>query len=340
MTKSLPALGQLILVRLLEFLREPEALFWGFAFPVLLAAGLGMAFRNSAPEVLKIAVSDTKVADRLRREKSLDIEPMPVNVAEAALRAGKVALTVSSDARGVFVYRYDDTNPEGRLARLLADNAIQSVGRRLASADDILREPGTRYIDFLVPGLLGMTLMGTSMWGMGFGIVDARRRKLLKRLIATPMPRAFYLLSFALSHFLIAAAEIVVFVAFGSLLLHVPIRGSVFDLMAVCVAGNLCFSAIGLLIASRTQTLEGASGLTNLVMLPMWICSGVFFSAQRFPPVLQPLLHALPLTALIDALRRNMLEGAGLRQVFPELLLLTSCFAVCFGVALKAFKWR
>jgi ABC-type multidrug transport system permease subunit len=337
------ALAQLIATRVLEFVREPEALFWGFAFPILLSAGLGLAFQSSGPQALKVGATDTRVADQLRQEKSLDVESMPVGVAETALHAGKVALMVSSDARGLVVYRYDDTNPEGRLARLLAGSAIQSAGARetrITSVDDILRDPGSRYIDFLVPGLLGMTLMGTSLWGMGFAIVDARKRKLLKRLVATPMPRAFYLLSFAVSHLVIVAAEVAILVGFGSLVFHVPVRGAILDLALICIAGNLCFSAIGLLIASRTQTVEGASGLTNLVMVPMWVCSGVFFSAQRFPDLLQPILRRLPLTALIDALRMNMLEGAGLKQLMPELLLLTSCFAVCFGVALRTFKWR
>jgi ABC-2 type transport system permease protein len=336
------ALLQLILVRILEFIREPEVLFWGFVFPVLLAAGLGMAFRSSAPQILKVAATDRDIAGQLSHEKSLEVNLMPVSAAETGLGTGKIALIVSLDPRGVLVYRYDDTNPEGRLARLLADSAIQSVGsqNRIGSEDDILREPGSRYIDFLVPGLLGMTLMGTSLWGMGFAVVDARKRKLLKRLIATPMPRTCYLLSFAISHLLIAAAEILVFICVGRLFFHVPVRGAALDLTAICIAGNLCFSAIGLLIAARTQTLEGASGLTNLVMVPMWICSGVFFSAQRFPDVLQPFLRALPLTALTDSLRMNMLEGVPLRQMTPEISLLMSCFAICFATALKIFKWR
>ncbi len=340
---STSALAQLIATRVLEFVREPEAIFWGFAFPILLAAGLGLAFRSSGSQAIKVAVTDAKIADQLRRERSLDVEPMPVGIAETALHTGRVALMLSSNARGLVVYRYDDTNPEGRLARLLAGSAIQSAGAseaRIAEADQILREPGSRYIDFLVPGLLGMTLMGTSLWGMGFAIVDARKRKLLKRLIATPMPRAFYLLSFAVSHFAIVAAEVAVLVSFGNLMFHVPVRGALFDLALISIAGNLCFSGIGLLIASRTQTVEGASALANLVMVPMWICSGVFFSAQRFPGPLQPILRRLPLTALIDALRMNMLGGAGLRQLMPEILLLMFCFVICFSLALRTFKWR
>ncbi|HVV44582.1 MAG TPA: ABC transporter permease, partial [Bryobacteraceae bacterium] len=326
-------LAQLTLVRFLEFVREPEVLFWALAFPVLLAAGLGAAFQDHGPEVVKVAALRASLAQRLQQEKSLDVVRLPRAQAEAALRAGEVALVADLDTSGGVVYRYDDTNPEGRMARLLAGNAVEK-GREgvnlAASRDRIMHEPGSRYIDFLLPGLLGMSLMGTSVWGTGFAIVDARRRKLLKRLMATPMPRASYLLSFVISQFLILAAGIAALAGFGVLAFRVPMRGSVPGLILLCVLGSLCFSAIGLLIAARTETIEGASGMMNMVMLPMWVCSGVFFSTQRFPDVLQPFLRALPLTALIDALRLNMLRGAGLTETMPEVLWLTAFFAACF----------
>jgi ABC-2 type transport system permease protein len=160
-----------------------------------------------------------------------------------------------------------------------------------------MREPGSRYIDFLIPGLLGMNLMGSAIWGLGFAIVDARRKKLMKRLMATPMPRHYYLLSFVLSRLLLLVVEVGVLLGFGALVFQVPVRGSMLELGALCVLGSLAFSALGLLIASRVQTIEAVSGLMNTVMMPMWIVSGVFFSAQRFPDALQPVIKALPLTA-------------------------------------------
>ena len=241
------------------------------------------------------------------------------------------------------MYRYDDTNPEGRTARLLADRAVQKGAGRadpLAVSDQIMRELGSRYIDFLVPGLLGMNLMGSAIWGMGFVIVDARRRKLIKRLVATPMPRHYYLLSFILSQLALLVLEVGALLAFGIFAFHVPVRGSLLDLGVLCVLGSLSFSAIGLLIAARARTLETASGLMNLVMLPMWIFSGVFFSAQRFPDLIQPFVRALPLTATIDALRANMLQGAALAQVASEVAVLGMWLVVCFALALKLFRWR
>jgi ABC-type multidrug transport system permease subunit len=241
------------------------------------------------------------------------------------------------------VYRYDDTNPEGRAARMLADRAVQKAAGRsdpVASNDELLREPGSRYIDFLIPGLLGMNLMGSAIWGLGFSVVDARRKKLMKRLVATPMPKAYYLLSFILSRLLLLVIEVGALVGFGVFVFHVPLRGPGLELVMLCVLGSLAFSALGLLIASRAQTIEAASGLMNLVMMPMWIVSGVFFSAQRFPDLLQPVIKALPLTALIDALRANMLQGSGFAQIAPEIGILGAWLMVCFPLALALFRWR
>jgi ABC-type multidrug transport system permease subunit len=336
-------LVQLTLVRFREFLREPEALFWVFVFPLLLAAGLGVAFRNRPAEVLKIATVTPALTQSLRAEKLLDVEQLSAPAAEEALRTGKVALLAEPGPDGSVVYRYDDTNPEGRAARLLADRAVQRAAGRadpVSSADQLLREPGSRYIDFLIPGLLGMNLMSSAIWGLGFAIVDARRKKLMKRLIATPMPRHYYLLSFVLSRLLLLVIEVSALLGFGVLVFHVPMRGSLLVLAILCVLGSLSFSALGLLIASRVQTIEAASGLMNFVMMPMWIVSGVFFSAQRFPGVLQPVIKALPLTAVNDALRANILQGAGLVQIAPQLGMLGAWLIVCFALALWLFRWR
>jgi len=336
-------LARLTQVRFLEFIREPEALFWVFIFPILLAAGLGIAFRNRPADVLKIATVTPQLAQSLRQEKLLDVAEMPPAAAENALRNGKVALLAVPAPDGRVVYRYDNTNPEGRTARMIADRAVQRAAGRVdpvTSTDQFMREPGSRYIDFLIPGLLGMNLMGSAIWGMGFAIVDARRKKLMKRLIATPMPRHYYLASFLLSRLVLLVVEVGVVVGFGALAFGVPLRGPFLDLILLCVLGSLSFSALGLLIASRARTIEAASGLMNTVMMPMWIVSGVFFSAQRFPDVVQPVIKALPLTAAIDALRMNMLQGASLAQLTPQMGVLAGWLIVCFGLALKLFRWR
>ncbi len=314
-----------------------------FIFPILLAAGLGIAFRNRPADVLKIAAVTPQLAQSLRQEKLLDVRscrrrPPKRRCAPARWRCSRCRRRTAA-----VVYRYDDTNPEGRTARMLADRAVQRAAGRVdpvASSDRLMREPGSRYIDFLIPGLLGMNLMGSAIWGMGFAIVDARRKKLMKRLVATPMPRHYYLLSFLLSRLLLLVVEVGVLLGFGALVFGVPVRGSLLDLALLCVLGSLSFSALGLLIASRARTIEAASGLMNTVMMPMWIVSGVFFSAQRFPDFVQPIIKALPLTAAIDALRTNMLQGASLAQLAPQMGVLAAWLMVCFGLALKLFRWR
>jgi ABC-2 type transport system permease protein len=341
-------LVQLTRVRYREFFREPEAVFWVFVFPVLLAAGLGIAFRNPVAERTAVAVvagspNAEKLAEALRRAAGLDLSVLSDSAASEALRTGEAALVVVPTAEGSVEYRYDETRPESRTARLLVDDVLQRAagGRHpLAVKDQLVRERGARYIDFLVPGLLGMNLMGSGIWGLGFAIVDARKKRLLKRLIATPMSRGQYLASFVLSRLTLLFIEVGVLLGFGVLVFGVPLRGSLPLLVVICLLSSLAFAALGLLIASRAQTMEGVSGLMNLAMLPMWIFSGVFFSAARFPELIQPFIQLLPLTAVIDALRANILRGAGWQLVLPELGIIAAWLVVSFVLALKLFRWR
>jgi ABC-2 type transport system permease protein len=283
-----------------------------------------------------------RLADALRRTKEIDVSLLDDSAAAQALRTGEVALVIVPIGREV-EYRYDDSRPESRTARLLVDDAVQRWGGRqdpLRARERLVHEPGARYIDFLVPGLLGMNLMGSGIWGLGFAIVDARKKRLLKRLIATPMSRSQYLSSFVLSRLTLLCLEVMLLLGFGVLAFGVPLRGSLVLLGTICLLSSLAFSSLGLLISSRAQTMEGASGLMNLVMLPMWIFSGVFFSASRFPHEIQPLIQALPLTAVIDALRANTLRGAGWQVVAPELAIIVAWMVVSFVLALKLFRWR
>jgi len=337
------SLVQLTLVRFREFWREPEAIFWTFVFPILLAAGLGIAFRNRPPEVLQIGATSPALAAALKADKSLSVRLLNRGAGEEALRLGRIVLlAVPGDASSV-VFRYDDTNPESRTAFALAGRAIQraaGVRDAVPVSTAIVREPGSRYIDFLVPGLLGMNLMGSGIWSLGFAIVDARRKKLLKRLVASPMSRAEYLLSFLLSRLALLLIEVGVLVGFGVFVFGVPLRGPVWELALLCLLASLSFSALGLLIASRARTIEAASGLMNFVMLPMWVFSGVFFSAERFPEVFQPFIRSLPLTAVIDALRASMLQGARLTALAPEVAVMAAWLLVSFFAALHLFRWR
>jgi ABC-2 type transport system permease protein len=341
-------LVQLTRVRYREFFREPEAVFWVFIFPVLLAAGLGIAFRNRAPERTSVAVvavdtSGARLAEALRGAAELQVSLLSDSAAAEALRTGEVSLVVVPLPDGRVEYRYDDTRPESHIARLVVDDELQrAAGRRdpVPVSNRLVQERGSRYIDFLVPGLLGMNLMGSGIWGVGFAIVDARKKRLLKRLIATPMSRPQYLASFVLSRLTLLVIEVGLLLGFGALVFGVPLRGSLLVLVTICVVSSLAFTSLGLLVSSRVHTMEGASGLMNLVMLPMWIFSGVFFSASRFPDSLQPFIQALPLTAVVDALRANLLRGAGWETIAPEIAIIMAWLGVSFVLALKLFRWR
>jgi ABC-type multidrug transport system permease subunit len=342
-----PPLGQLTLARFREFYREPEAVFWVFIFPILLAAGLGIAFRNRPAEASRIAIvrgaEQLPVADSLKKASGIKVDVLDDTAAAMALRTGTVALVVSPRADGGVDYRFDDARPESRTARLLVDRVVQRAGGQqdpVRISETKVSERGSRYIDFVVPGLLGMNLMGSGIWGIGFAIVDARKKKLLKRLIATPMKRAEYLASFLVFRLSLLVIEVATLIGFGALVFGVPLRGSFVQLVVICVLSSLAFGGIGLLVASRARTIEGASGLMNLVMLPMWVFSGVFFSSGNFPDAAQPFIQALPLTAVNDALRANMLQGAAWNTVGHELLIIAAWLVICFTLALRLFRWK
>src|SRR5438874_6542296 len=338
-------LVQLTLARMREFYREPEAIFWVFGFPLVLAFALGIAFRNRGPGELKIGVlrapGDSVIAAALDRSPALAAAVLDSGEARTQFRTGRIALlAVPGDP---LVYRYDSTRTESRLARLEADEALQRARGRpdVASVrDERVTEPGSRYIDFLIPGLLGMNLMGSGLWGVGFSVVQARTKKLLKRFMATPMRRSHYLLSFILSRLLFLFLEIAALVGFGWLMFGVAVRGSFGALALITVLGALSFAGLGMLVASRARTIEAVSGLMNLVMLRMWILSGTFFSYSRFPDAMQPFVKALPLTALNDALRAVMIDGTGLVRLGAPLAIVAGWGAVSVGVALKIFRWR
>jgi ABC-2 type transport system permease protein len=336
------SLYQLTMVRFRLFWREPEAIFWIFFFPILLAIGLGIAFRNRPADVLQVGATTTQLTQSLAADKGLTAVTMNETEGTHSLATGAILLLAIQREDSV-AYKFDDTNPDARTARLLADRAIQTAAGRQEAVhadNELVHEKGARYIDFVVPGLLGMNLMGSAIWGMGFAIVDARQKKLLKRLVASPMPRWQYLASYLLSRLVLLIIEVGVFLGFARLAFGVPFRGSLWQLGLLCLLTSLAFSALGLLVSSRAKTIEAVSGLMNLVMLPMWILSGVFFSATRFPAVIQPIVRALPLTAAIDALRGNMLQGMNLGQMMTQVGIILAWFVVPFVISVRIFRWR
>lgn len=345
MRKIGPPVVELAIVRTKEFLRETEAVFWVFGFPLLLALALGFAFRDKPPDKVPVDIIDGPAAQQQLAALKTSRILLPRIVSEEegrnALRHGKVSLLISG--ANPVRYQFDPTRPEARGARSEADNALQrGAGRHdvLVSKDEVVHEQGARYIDFLIPGIIGMNLMGTGMWGTGFTIVNARMRKLLKRFIATPMRKRDYVLSHFLSRLIFLVIEVSVLVAFGWLVFGVRVNGSIPLLALLCVVGGYAFSGIGLLTASRAKTIEAASGLMNLIMMPMWLCSGVFFSYERFPDAVKPFIRALPLTLLNDALRAVMNDAVSISHILPYLAALLAWGIVGFAVGIKIFRWQ
>jgi ABC-type multidrug transport system permease subunit len=337
-------LVQLTLAQLRGFYREPEAVFWVFGFPILLAFALGIAFRNRGPEALQVGVAagagDSAAVAARGGSPGLGVQRLAAEEARRRLASGRIALLVVPGDPATF--RYDSTRTESRLAVLEAADALQRAAGRadpVRVREERVTEPGSRYIDFLIPGLLGMNLMGSGMWGVGFAVVSARTKKLLKRFLATPMRRSDYLLSFMLSRLAFLVIEVATLIGFGWLVFDVGVRGSFGVLALLSVLGSLAFSGIGLLVASRAKTVEAVSGLMNLVMLPMWVLSGTFFSYARFPDAIQPAVRALPLTALNDALRGVMIDGSSLAVLAAPVAIVTGWGVVSFVVGLKIFRW-
>jgi ABC transporter DrrB family efflux protein len=344
------ALGQLILARLREFYREPEAVFWVYGFPILMTVALGIAFRENPEPQYRVDVTGPEsaaVVETLQAEKTpkgesrYRVTEREADAARTRLRTGKTELVVTASS-GRYEYEFVPTRPESKLARDEVNDLLQRASGRsdtVTNRSEEMNERGGRYIDFLVPGLLGMGLMGGGLWGLGFVTVDLRIRKLLKRLVATPMRKTDFLASLMISRLLFMVPEVLVLLVFAWLAFGVTIVGSLGAVVFLILLGAFGFAGLGLLVASRAKTMEAVSGLMNLVMLPMWVLSGIFFSSERFPEFLQPFIRVLPLTALINALRAVMLEGATLASQWGEVLTLALWGGVSFALALRFFRW-
>jgi ABC-type multidrug transport system permease subunit len=346
---------QLVLARLREFIREPEAVFWVCGFPVVMVMALGIAFRNRPIETITVDIVDNGAAAEWGAKAFAEQERFEVSThseedARNRLRTGKTGLVVEiqqpsssgGESTRHFDYVYDPTRPESVLARNAVDDVLQrAAGRKdvATGGDEQLDEPGGRYIDFLVPGLLGMGLMGGGLWGVGFITVDMRIRKLLKRFLATPMKKSQFLGGIMISRMLFMVPEVIILLVFARYAFDVRIHGSLLDVLLLIILGAVAFSGLGLLVASRANTIEAVSGLMNLVMLPMWMLSGIFFSSERFPDAAQPFIKALPLTPLIDMLRAVMLEGSSLVNHLPQVAIVAAWGLVTFALALRWFRW-
>jgi len=337
---------QLTRARLRELSREPGTLFWAFGFPLLLTVGLGLAFKGG-PQPAAIGVLEGAPADvgALLAAAHFKVERLDPATARTRLRAGRVAVVVAPDPEAgpqALAYLFDAQRPESRAARDAVDAVVQrAAGRRdpVPARDRLVADPGARYVDFLVPGLVGMNVMSGSLWAIGWAIVNLRVRGLTKRLLATPVGRADVLASLGLARLIVLPFEMISLLLFARVAFGIPFNGSLALVALIAVVGCLSFSGLAILVASRAQNVETVTGLINAVVIPMFVVSGVFFPSTRFPEPIQPVLALLPLTALNDALRQVMLDGAGLAACAPALAILAAWGAVTFAWGLRRFRW-
>jgi ABC-2 type transport system permease protein len=362
MLRSSP-LFQLYLVRLRDFYRQPARIFWVYGFPTIMAIALGFAFQNRPPAPIEVdlvnksgsaevtnaveahnkALESAKSAGKPRLNVPLiELHEVSADEATKRLRTGVTPLYIEPQGPRSSVYHFDPTRPEASAARQVLDDVLERAQGRTDVRDSTevyVTEPGSRYIDFLIPGLIGLNAMGGGLWGIGFLVVNFRIAKLLKRFVATPMPRRDFLLALLGARLTFVIPDLAVLLLLGTLMFGMPIRGNLALVIAIDVLGALAFAGIGLLVGSRATTTETVSGLMNLVMLPMWLLSGVFFNSGRFPKAFQPFISALPLTQLVNALRQVILEGASLYDVRNALLILGAWAVLTFCLALRYFRW-
>ena len=357
MARSHPLLN-LYLSRLREFYRQPARIFWVYGFPTVLAVCLGLAFQSRPPESLQVDIVQNSATPeiekalraydsyaRAERKPGLMLKVEPREEAMKRLQTGKTPLVVepgTSEAH-IVVYHYDPTRPDAASIRAAVDAVIQeNRGRKNPVPTEDLTEvkPGSRYIDFLIPGLIGVNTMGGGLWGIGFLLVNFRIAKLLKCIVATPMPRRDFLLALLGARMTFLIPDLAILLLLGTWGFGMPIRGQIWLVVLLDVLGALAFAGIGLLVGSRAQTTEAVSGLMNLVMLPMWDLLGRLLLVRPIPRLhAVSLVQALPLTQLLNALRAVILEGADLVQVFPAMLILAGWAVATFLLALKFFRW-
>lgn len=328
-----------------EFWRSKDAVFWTYGFPILMALVLGFAFQPKPLPPVPIAVvaagADADQLAALARQPRLSLRSLDAAAADAALARGVVDVVLRFE-QGQPLLRAHPMRSEAELATLLVERTLRDAaqGQGPPIAQEIEQRPGARYIDFLIPGLIGLNLLGAGMWGVGFNLVLLRTQHLLRRLSVAPMRKREFLLGYLLGRFVLVVPEAAAIVLFGVLLWDVPLRGSLLSLAALVVVGGFAFASLGFLLAARAKTIEGIGGLMNLFQLPMWLLGGVYFDVDRLDGIVRRVAEVMPLTHLNRALRDVMLAPNGIVEVAAPLLGLGAFAAVCFLIGLKLFRWQ
>jgi ABC-type multidrug transport system permease subunit len=359
---------QLIIIQFKEFLREPGVLFWSFLFPVLIALGLGMAFnkknemkkdvavienqvmRNSAfRNILHLYAKIDSINEKIRysirtgSEKTgfITFRFMPAswNIAEKMLKQGKVLIILEEKDKKLY-YHYDPLNTDAQLTYMQLTSLIsEGIPDEPAAEIKPLTQKGTRYIDFLIPGLIAMNMMMSSMWGVSYTLIEKRSKKLMRRMVATPMRKSDFMLAQLVTRFVLCTVEAIILYVFAWYFFSISIEGSILALLVLFLAGMIFFTGLAILISSRTSNTEVGNGLINVVVMPMMILSGIFFSYHNFPDPFVKIIQKLPLTVLADGIRSIFIEGAGFAETYIASIILLTLGLIAFITGLKIYKW-
>jgi ABC-type multidrug transport system permease subunit len=341
----------LVSLQVKEFYREPEVLFWSVLFPLALSAILGFAFsqqgmKKSSVAIIENAYTPTHTGIVLLREQPLDsVSNRQINLvvtqqdqAFLKLKRGEVALVLQPAESNSFVYHFDPANEEAYLQYLLLEKKLQ-LPQGSPSTVKAVSSPGSRYIDFLIPGMIAFGLMNSCIWGIGWNLIELRIKKLLRRMVATPMSKAEFLLAHFITRLLITIFENILLVLLAFLLFDLRIQGSMLNVFLLFIAGNIAFGGIAILIAARPERNQVGSGIINFITLAMTILSGVFFSYTNFPEWAVKIIRYVPLTLLADGFRSVFNEAADFPQIAMPVLLLLGYGVLSFIIGLRVFKW-
>jgi ABC-type multidrug transport system permease subunit len=367
-------LWQLIAAQFREIIREPGVLFWGILFPILMSLGLGLAFTKKGEVTRKIGViSDSRVYENPTLSSFLmnncEKNPSPKQgswkcryvikdeklgnsvflfydlkweEATRLLKRGTMNVLVAASGDSV-EYHFDPMNSDAELTYLKLGNII-SKGKLPETGNNSEIRPltvtGTRYIDFLVPGLITMGVMMSCMWGISYGIIEKRSKKLLRRLVATPMRKSHFLIALITVRVVMNFIESFALLIFALLAFRIKIQGDITALILIYLAGNIAFAGIAVFVSSHTSNTEVGNGLINFVVMPLMVLSGIFFSYQNFPEWSLGVIKNLPLTMMTDGFRSILNEGSGMPQVILPIIILTATGALFFSAGLKIFKWH
>jgi ABC-type multidrug transport system permease subunit len=373
---SLNQLCRLTTALFLEIIREPGVLFWGILFPILMSLGLGLAFTKQKDVLRKVAVIRTTGSsaagssgvyyflenscernssqekdgyrwkyvikdDKLGNSVFLFYE-MDWDQAMVFLKRGTVSLLLYGK-NDVTEYHFDPMNSDAELTYLKLSSIIGAGDILPVSSNSEIKPltvTGTRYIDFLLPGLITMGVMMSTMWGISYGIIEKRSKKLLRRLIATPMRKSHFLIALITVRVTMNFIEALILLLFALITFNMTIQGDVSSLILMFLAGNIAFAGIAVFVSSHTSNTEVGNGLINFVVFPMMVLSGIFFSYHNFPDWSIPVIQILPLTMLTDGIRSIFNEGAGYREVVLPIFILTTTGIAFFAAGLKIFKWH